>query len=147
MTRSSSKSCLKIFRLEGLENQKTLPGWPVSWPRRKPITSQERRSLWTAVCSGTTRSSRYYWPGWKTKKEVHDGIEKYRFSKAHPHGDRGRGWNAGHAREGADEASHRCCFAAARCGHSIQRHEWTPSARNGHADRSAEARSTAGGIQ
>src|ERR1700719_362961 len=68
MIRSSSKSCLKIFRLEDWENRKTLPGWLVSWHRRNPITSRERRSSWTAACCGTTRNSRYSWPGWKTRK-------------------------------------------------------------------------------
>src|SRR6266478_7236384 len=116
MIRSSSKSCLEIFRLEGLENQKTLPGWLVSWHRRNPTTSQERRSLLTAACCGTTRSSRYSWLGWETKKEAQDGIEKWKVSKANPHGDCGCRWNARHAGEGADEASHRGRFAAARGG-------------------------------
>src|SRR6266699_489229 len=146
MTRSSSKSCSEIFRLEGLENRKTSPGWPVSWPRRSPITLREQRSSWTAACCGITRSSRHSWLGWKTKKEVRDGIDKWKFSKAHPHGDCGRGWNAGHAGEGADEASRRSRFAAARGGNSIQRHEWTASPRDGHANRSTKADPTIGGI-
>src|SRR4029077_19038813 len=124
MTRSSSKSCSEIFRLEGLENRKTLPGLLVSWHRRNPITSQERRSSWTAACCGTTRSSRYSWLGWKTKKEVRDGIEKWKFSKAHPHGDCGGGGNPRHEGKGADEASRRGRFVAARGGNSIQRHKW-----------------------
>src|SRR5258707_6459799 len=146
MTRSSSKSCSEIFRLEGLGNRKTLPGWLVSWHRRNPTTSQERRSLLTEGCCGTTRSSRYSWLGWKTKKEVRDAIEKWKFSKAHPHGDCGRGWNAGHAGEGADEASRGGRFAAARGGNSIQRHEGTASPRHGHANRSTKADPTIGGI-
>src|SRR5579862_917806 len=70
MTRSSSKSCSKIFRLEDLENQKTLPGWPVSSLRMNPITSRERRSLLTAVCCGTTRSSSCSWSGWKSGERL-----------------------------------------------------------------------------
>ena len=33
------------------------------------------------------QSSSYSCFPWKTKKEVRDGIEKSKFSKAHPHGD------------------------------------------------------------